>query len=84
MLRHQRTLLQQLRKSDNFVILKADKNLGPCILEKHIYIQRALQDHLLDQSTYQQLTRDAAVNQMRIVKTNCLKLLVSKHRKDMT
>jgi hypothetical protein len=38
------------------VVIQADKNLGPCILEREIYIKRALTEHLLDKNTYKQLT----------------------------
>jgi hypothetical protein len=55
LLPHQRSLLREFRNNKDFIILQADKNLGPCILERHIYIQRALSDHLLDTSTYKQL-----------------------------
>jgi hypothetical protein len=39
----------------DFVILKTEKNLGLAILERDMYVQRALQDHL-SSNTYQQLT----------------------------
>ena len=44
-----------LRQTMDFVILKTDKNLGLAILERDMYVQRALQDHL-SSNTYQQLT----------------------------
>jgi hypothetical protein len=56
LLPHQRFLLRELRNNKDFVIIQADKNLGPCILERDIYIKKALSDHLLDTNTYQQLT----------------------------
>jgi hypothetical protein len=48
----QRTALTDLRRSSQHVVFNADKNLGPCIIERNIYIQRALQDHLSDTGTY--------------------------------
>jgi hypothetical protein len=38
------------------VIFQADKNLGPCIIERSNYIKHALHDHLLDDTTYLQRT----------------------------
>ncbi len=56
LLPHQRTILGTLRKNKQFLIIQADKNLGPCIIERDQYIKRALKDHLLDTTTYRQLT----------------------------
>ena len=39
----------------DFIILNTDKNLGPAILEKDVYKERCLKDHLLDTKTYKQL-----------------------------
>ena len=69
----QLTTLQTLRQNPNFVVFPSDKNLGPCIIERDIYIQRCLQDHLLDKTSYKRLvgqeindalekTRQAALN----------------------
>lgn len=46
MLPFQRTILASLRKSNKYVVFSADKNLGPCIIERDQYIRRALNDHL--------------------------------------
>ena len=51
----QRLLLQTLKNSPDHIVLPTDKNLGPAILERSTYIQRCLQDHLLDKKTYRQL-----------------------------
>jgi len=55
-----RRLLQDLKASPHFIILPTDKNLGPAILERSVYKQRCLQDHLLDEKTYRQLTEEEA------------------------
>jgi hypothetical protein len=71
----QRRLLSDLRNSQEFIIVQADKNLGPCILEREAYTQRALDDHLLDKSTYKQLSEDdakTAINNVRTRITNFL------------
>jgi hypothetical protein len=64
----QRRLLSELRNSQEFIIVQADKNLGPCILEREVYIQRALNDHLLDKNTYKQLEKEEASREMDTVR----------------
>jgi hypothetical protein len=51
-----RRLLQILPKSVDHIILPTDKNLGPAIVERNVYKQRCLSDHLNDIGTYQRLT----------------------------
>jgi hypothetical protein len=68
MLPFQRRLLATMRTSKTHVIINADKNLGPCIIERSQYIRRALQDHLLDTSTYKRLTQTQAKRQMNSLK----------------
>ena len=53
--RLQHNTLQALKNNDDIVILLADKNLEPVTMDKSTYIQRVIEDHLSDQSTYQQL-----------------------------
>jgi hypothetical protein len=55
LLPHQRDLLCKLRQEKKFLVIQADKNLGPCIIEREQYIHRALNDHLLDRNTYRKL-----------------------------
>ena len=59
---HQHIALQKLQQDRRFLIVQCDKNLGPAIIEREIYIQRALSDHLLDNNTYEQLTKEEATN----------------------
>ena len=53
--RHYR-LLASLKEHDTFIVTPADKNLGPCILERELYIKRAIQEHLGNERNYQVLT----------------------------
>jgi hypothetical protein len=55
MLPHQRRILADFRTNKTHIIMSADKNLGPCVIERERYILRALQDHLLDTTTYKSL-----------------------------
>jgi hypothetical protein len=53
-----RKLLQELSNNKDFTITATDKNLGPAILERSVYKQRCLSDHLEDKNTYQRLAPD--------------------------
>jgi hypothetical protein len=53
----QRKILAELRTSKKFLVIQADKNLGPAIIERDVYIRRALHEHLQDRNTYQQLSK---------------------------
>ena len=55
-----RRAIQDLKHNTTFIVLPTDKNLGPAILERHIYKKRCLQDHLLDKTTYKQLPHETA------------------------
>ena len=54
-------LLRIIRKERKYIIVAADKNLGPCILELEQYINRCLSDHLDKKATYQELSELDAV-----------------------
>ena len=68
MLPYQRSILAILRQKKDFVVFPADKNLGPCILEREAYIQRALTDHLLDITTYRCLSKNEANDKIQYLK----------------
>ena len=53
LLPHQAGLLKQFHKSDEFIVLPSDKNLGPAILERTECMHRVFQDHLEDRDTYE-------------------------------
>ncbi len=73
-----RLLIQTLKASQDHIVLPTDKNLGPAILERSVYKQRCLQDHLLDTTTYKRLEHWEADCQMHratkafehLIKTN--------------
>jgi hypothetical protein len=52
----QRQSLKWLMDNPELVVFATDKNLGPAITERKTYVERAFIDHLLDKSTYQQLS----------------------------
>ena len=53
---HYRTL-SSLQSNPNLMVIHCDKNLGPAIVERDVYIRRVLDDHLLDESTYRRLSK---------------------------
>jgi hypothetical protein len=68
MLPHQRRILADFRTTKSHIVFNADKNLGPCVIERDQYIRRALQDHLLDDNTYKQLTMAQAIQKIEDLK----------------
>ena len=75
----QRLLLKTLPTNPNFIVMTTDKGVGPAIMERSLYKQRCLQDHLLDTSTYQQLTKSQADGQLKAA-TFQFRLLVDSNR----
>ena len=75
-------LLKLLKRKDKFMIVKADKNLGPCIIETERYIQYALDDHLNCRSTYKKLSSSSANTHMEMVRKRINKFL-DQHRKKL-
>jgi len=53
-----RKLLERLKRDRTIVIKPADKNMGTCVINKHIYLKLANEQHLNDKSTYRELIDD--------------------------
>ena len=49
-------ILRAIRKEQEYIIVEADKNLGPFVMELDQYIERTFTDHLNNKSTYKELT----------------------------
>ena len=47
--------LKMLKNNTSYIILMADKNLGPCIMERREYIKSILREHLEQKETYTNL-----------------------------
>ena len=81
-----RTLKYLQNNKDKYVVATCDKNLGPALMYRDTYIQRALNDHLLDTGTYQRLDLENADGYTDILKrklrkwisTNTSKGIISK------
>eukprot|EP00957_Ditylum_brightwellii_P089794 6838990-Ditylum_brightwellii.AAC.1 len=83
LLPHPKRALYCLQHNNDFVIMKCDKNLGPAILEKSVYVQRAMDGHLSDQNTYKFLTPTQALHyKSKIMKIICK--WICKYHKDIT
>ncbi len=61
MTKFQATILQSICENKNVIIAHADKNLGPVGVNTNQYIRWALNNHLLDTSTYLQVSEDDAL-----------------------
>ncbi len=68
----QRRTLSELQQRKDLIVLSTDKNLGPCILARSVYIQRALQEHLLNVDNYCQLPPEEATTAMETQKQQFL------------
>ena len=68
LLPEQRSALRTLMESKKLLVARTDKNLGPAILERDVYVRRAFDDHLSDASTYRSLTPTQASNQLTAVR----------------
>ena len=66
--RKQWAMIKYLRQNDDFMIIPTDKNLGPAIIERSTYIERAWSEHLSDPNTYEVISPckvDALKSEMR-------------------
>ena len=72
----QRYALQSLKKSDDLIVLLADKNLGPVVMERTTYIQRVFTDHLNDRSTYQEIERFSAISSINRLREKLKRLFL--------
>ena len=51
--------VQYFNKNDDYIIVAGDKNLGPCILDRKVYIEKGCSEHLGNIVNYKVLTRNA-------------------------
>ena len=58
-------LVQFLRKHNLFIVIASDKNLGPCILDRIVYIERGCSEHLGNARNYRIISENAAINLQR-------------------
>ena len=78
-----RKQLRTLPSDNDFIVIDTDKNLGPAILNRSVYKQRCLDDHLLDNKTYRQLSKEAAELRLQAATFNFTRLIRA-YRKDLS
>ena len=49
-----------LRRHNKYIVVEADKNLGPCILDRIVYIRRGCSEHLGNKRNYKIISSQAA------------------------
>lgn len=66
------TKLQQINllcNSQEFIIMNVDKNLGPCILKRHIYVKSILYKHL-NQNEYKSLDKETVLKNINLLRSS--------------
>jgi hypothetical protein len=56
----QRHVLGELTKRPDLIVLPTDKNLGPCVIERKVYIEQVLTEHLSKEINYERLSPASA------------------------
>lgn len=79
----QRHALRQLASSEEIIVIRSDKNLGPAVIERETYIIRCFDDHLHDQDTYRELTREEAGARLDTAAAQ-VKTWLTTHKEDLT
>lgn len=67
-------ILYSFRNNNKLIVIPTDKNLGPAIMERAIYIKRCSDDHLLDTTTYKQLSKEQLRKRIYNIKATILNL----------
>jgi len=53
-------LIQFLKRNDMYIVVEADTNLGPCILDRIVYIRRGISEHIGNERNYRIITEQMA------------------------
>ena len=78
----QQNHIKFLQNNKEFITLMADKNLGPCIIERHTYIHNILHEHLNNGKTYILLQENDAMSKLEIIEEE-LKIILYKYKSKM-
>lgn len=71
--------LRFLKARPDLHVWESDKNLGPVLSSKTLYIKRVFEDHLNDSTTYRELTQQTAHNRITAVKRIVNKFIQDHH-----
>ena len=72
--------LSLLKNNNKLIVLMADKNLGPVLMEKKTYILEIFRQHLADSSTYCKLTEEEATAILDNTKSSLENLIYKKFK----
>lgn len=72
--------LRSLRDHPDIMVTATDKNLGPALIDRKTYIDRALADHLLNKKNYKQLNQAEAFEIQEATFRDILKLTVENRK----
>ena len=75
---HQRHTISELKKRKDLIIGSTDKNLGPFIRPRKLYIQDCLKDHLSKEDYYDCLSKKEATDRLSKMSDD-LRALYTKH-----
>jgi hypothetical protein len=79
---HQQYLLDKLQSSEDTLVVRTDKNLGPALVDRKTYIHKAFADHLSDANTYRSLSPTEASDSIEEL-TELLQAFVSHHENEL-
>ena len=71
----QHAAFKYLKCNSDLLVLKSDKNLGPCVMEKQQYLHHAYSDHLDDHKTYRELSPEQAELRVQTIRKIILRFL---------
>ena len=58
--RLQHRTLKVIKNNPHIIIILADKNLGPVVMDRNTYIEKTIKEHLSDKQTYERLKENDA------------------------
>lgn len=76
-------LASQQKLNDWTIVTPADKNLGPCIMDREEYITRAMKEHFGDIDTYAILDERGCTSIMQLLR-QAQEMWISRHRSSLT
>ena len=75
----QRRALSELRKLNKIICYPSDKNLGPYVINRDVYIKQMLSEHLLNEDNYKNLSTPEAEEAIAKQKGDLLEAYFDNH-----
>ena len=79
----QQNLMKTMKDNPDFIIVNTDKNLGPAIIEREVYIKNILTEHL-NTKTYKSITANEAHDILVKLERELTFLVTIEHERDLT